>query len=233
LSNGKVITDAFGINKKDVISIVGAGGKTSLMFHLANNLRGRKIVTTTTKIMKPENYNVEFGQINFKTDNEIIVTAKTQEGPKLIGYNQMVDKTQYDYLLIEADGSRMLPLKGWGQFEPVIYDLTTKTIGIIDITTIGLEISRAKIFRLNELSKITLLEENININNLVDIVNSRNGLFKESIGQRILYINKVESEVDGLNAKELIKKLNESKQFYKIDRVVIGIIFNNYFEVIK
>ena len=51
----------FDIKKGDIITITGAGGKTSLMFSLARELAslGRVLVTTTTKIYVPHPDNFE------------------------------------------------------------------------------------------------------------------------------------------------------------------------------
>jgi len=44
-----------GLKKKDIVSIVGAGGKTTLMFRLAqeNKTHAKVLATTTTKIYVP------------------------------------------------------------------------------------------------------------------------------------------------------------------------------------
>ena len=51
-----MLTKVFDIKKGDIITITGAGGKTSLMFSLARELStlGRVLVTTTTKIFTPK-----------------------------------------------------------------------------------------------------------------------------------------------------------------------------------
>ena len=45
----------FNIDKKDIVAITGAGGKTSLIFFLAKKLAqfGKVLITTTTKMYKP------------------------------------------------------------------------------------------------------------------------------------------------------------------------------------
>ena len=65
---GKILTsvktinslkEAFDIHPKDVISLVGAGGKTTLMFALSRELSLHKevvITTTTTKIFPPSTH---------------------------------------------------------------------------------------------------------------------------------------------------------------------------------
>src|SRR3990172_2004095 len=53
---GSVLIDALGLKKREVISLTGAGGKTTLMFRLAKelSLKGKRVVTTTTtKILEP------------------------------------------------------------------------------------------------------------------------------------------------------------------------------------
>lgn len=194
------------INKSDVISIVGAGGKTSLMFYLANKLYGKKIIATSTKILYPKDYNIIIDDyLNFTYDNETIVTAKKIIDKKIAYINEKSFLCDYDYMLIEADGSKELSLKGWNETEPVIIEKSNKTIGIIDIKTVGLNVNSDNIFRLNELEKITNLNKHITINNLFDIVKNKNGLFKNTNGKKILFINKVESDVDLENAKNLHK----------------------------
>jgi hypothetical protein len=50
------LTEALGIEAREMISLVGAGGKTTLMFRLAKelSLSGKRLVTTTTtKILEP------------------------------------------------------------------------------------------------------------------------------------------------------------------------------------
>ena len=53
----------------------------------------------------------------------------------------------FDLVLIEADGAAAKPLKGWNSTEPVIPLFTTKTIGVLDIQTIGRIIDAALVHR--------------------------------------------------------------------------------------
>ena len=50
-------------------------------------------------------------------------------------------------LLLEADGSRMLPLKGWGPQEPVVPDFTTATIGVIPVHLLGRSLDSRHVHR--------------------------------------------------------------------------------------
>ena len=52
------LSEALGLQRREMISLTGAGGKTTLMFRLAKelSLAGKKVITTTTtKILKPSN----------------------------------------------------------------------------------------------------------------------------------------------------------------------------------
>jgi len=51
-----LLSKALGLGEREVVSLTGAGGKTTLMFRLAHDLQieGKKVVTTTTtKILEP------------------------------------------------------------------------------------------------------------------------------------------------------------------------------------
>ena len=51
-----ILTESLGLGAKDVVSLAGAGGKTTLMFRLASELLlgGKKVITTTTtRILEP------------------------------------------------------------------------------------------------------------------------------------------------------------------------------------
>jgi len=44
------LSEALGLQRREMISLTGAGGKTTLMFRLAKelSLAGKKVITTTT-----------------------------------------------------------------------------------------------------------------------------------------------------------------------------------------
>ncbi len=224
----KNVVECFDIKGFEVVSVVGAGGKTSLIFYLANKIDGNVVITTSTKMRYPRDYNVIIDdEINF--DNRIIVTAKATIEDKIAGVNEKIFANKdWNCVLIEADGSKMKPLKGWGEHEPVIIKESSKTIGVIDITTLGMEVNKENIFRLEEFGKITEANGNVTIQNLSDVVKNSNGLFKNTVGARIVFINKVESEELKEKAIELGKKIYDF-----VDIIIMGSIKDEYFEVLK
>ena len=126
-------------------AIIGSGGKTSLMMRLAEELaeRGRVIVCTSTHIMRPENMAVaeSAGEIQTVTDLAGEGNRDTKDPQKSIGawktpvcigtpagngkltapaesFEELAGIA--DYVLVEADGSKRLPLKCHAPHEPVI-----------------------------------------------------------------------------------------------------------------
>lgn len=107
--------------KKGVTAIIGGGGKTTLMHLLAQELSqtGSVIVTTSTHIFKPT-------QLPFSETAErvqgILCVGTPDKGGKLTAPRQSFAELARlaDYVLVEADGSKGLPLKAHHSHEPVI-----------------------------------------------------------------------------------------------------------------
>lgn len=248
------LINTFQINKKDIITIVGAGGKTSLMLSASSYLRKdyKVLVTTTTHIYMPDKkYYDEMIVVSEDEDNnldEILETNKkgvyiigsevinNSNKPKLKGLSfEMLDKVTpyFDIIIIEGDGSKEKPLKGWKDNEPVVYSKTTKTIGVIDINSLGLDINEENIHRVDKFLQI--VNENlddeksykkVSINHLKNIITNKNGLFKISIGEKTLFINKCEDEKSIISAKKLINKL---KNETNIDKLIYGSVLEDKF----
>lgn len=140
-----------------IISVVGAGGKTTLIFRLAKELRqiGKSVlITTTTKMYVPQQYYVpwkEDGNYKFRKEIQeqlskegIAVTGKLlHTGEKISGLPEK--EWEYlpklcDVLLVEADGSRQRPVKVPAAHEPVLFQGTELVIGVLGFRSIGQKI---------------------------------------------------------------------------------------------
>lgn len=239
------LSKLLGLKQKDIISIVGAGGKTSLMLYLAGELRNyhKVLVTTTTKIYLPEkkqydylNLLAESSNLNiYNNSNGIYVLGnKINKENKIEGISREFLKRKeayFHYILIEADGSKRKPIKGWNEDEPVIYENTTKTIGVLDIQVIGKTVNEGLVHRMDRFTELTSLEENeiITAAHLKKLVLKEKGLFKNAAGERILFINKAEKEEDFINAKTLSELIFLESSDY-IDKIIIGSIKNKSFQ---
>lgn len=232
------------LNKGDMVSIVGAGGKTTLMFKIAQELRRnyKCLVTTTTKIFVPEKEdydfialgNNDFEQLKLMDKRGIYVYGGgiNAEG-KLLGISLdtlAAECSCFDFTLVEADGSKRKSVKGWNEGEPVISNKTSKTIGVLSIDALGKEINENNVHRVKEFLYITGSKENriISIEDIVNMIFHSNGLFKGSAGERILFINKVENNEQRVLSEELLHYIEIRNNTEKlIDRIIAGSLKNN------
>ncbi len=132
---------------KEIIAIVGAGGKTTLLHRLIKKYykEGKKVLATTTTHMKYEDEMVISGKI------EDIKAQLDTKGWCLAGtYNEKKGKIsalkeslylkacEYaDVVIIEADGANHHTVKVPAAYEPVIPDNVTKMIVVIGMMDIG------------------------------------------------------------------------------------------------
>jgi len=205
------------IKKGDVVSIVGAGGKTTLMFSIATELKDicKILICTTTKIFIPLKNQFDYFYIGdipvdvVKNGRYLFGSSiKSKKILSILEEDILKYKPLFDIILIEADGARMKSIKGWKEHEPVVSSSTTKTIGVVDILNIGKVINEENVHNIEEFMDITgsTMLERINLSHIVSMINSPKGLFKNSIGEKIIYIPKN----DPAAVNELLKSLNYS-----------------------
>ncbi len=155
--------------KQGIISITGAGGKTSIMFHLAKQFAGsglRVLTTSTTKIYPPtsqqsevvivaENAELTIEEIRLKARTHQHISALssyTEEKNKLVGFppdeiNIFQESRLFDRIIVEADGAAGRSLKFPADHEPVIPQNTAIWIGVIGLDILGLGFSEERVFR--------------------------------------------------------------------------------------
>ncbi|MGL4569019.1 MAG: selenium cofactor biosynthesis protein YqeC [Fusobacteriaceae bacterium] len=141
--------DAFNVVKGDIISFTGGGGKSSLIFSLAESLskKGRVLITTTTKIYIPSEEDYEhlilteeknhFGK---RKNIDFLGNSFDLETGKILGVDDRVLMKfigKYDYILIEADGSAGKSMKYWNRLDPVISKHSNKIIGVVNLDVVG------------------------------------------------------------------------------------------------
>lgn len=209
---------------KGITAIIGSGGKTTLMLSLARELtaKGRVIICTTTHIKPPDDI------ITLISPNEEAI-IKAFEKEKLICIGNMAEnnkltasaiafrklKQMADYVIVEADGSKQLPMKAHAEYEPVIPSDAVKTILIVGIKGIGNKISRI-CHRPQLFAELTATD----INTIVtpDIV--AKAIIREDLGD-IIVINQVENEEDMLNARLMANLINKPVYAGEIERGIL------------
>jgi molybdenum cofactor cytidylyltransferase len=145
---------AFNIAPGEVVSLIGAGGKTSTLIALGHELveRGwRVLATTTTRIgedqlgLMPHALGDEVGQAataQALEEHRFVFAFSEIRGGKVYGpppewFAWTLDALNADALLIEADGARGLPLKAPYPHEPVIPPETSLVIPVASLAVLG------------------------------------------------------------------------------------------------
>ena len=171
------LREALMLGKGGVISLVGAGGKTSLMFKLAHELAraGETVLTTTTtKIYVPmpqQSTNLIIsGSVSRILDkaretlkNHHHITAaveKLTDQRKLRGFTPEVvqdiwNSQLFRWIIVEADGAAGRPLKAPAEHEPVIPACTSQLVGMVGLNGAGQPLTDQWVFRNARFSQLT------------------------------------------------------------------------------
>ena len=138
---------------RELVAFVGGGGKTTLLLRLAAELaeRGRCVVVTTTTRMAADEVRA-LGPPLSSSEPAAVEAACGDDHPVLLISDATDDKvvgpppgaldtifatTRVDYLLVEADGARRLPLKAPAEHEPVIPQRATLVVIVAGAGAIG------------------------------------------------------------------------------------------------
>ncbi|PWB77989.1 MAG: putative selenium-dependent hydroxylase accessory protein YqeC [Anaerolineales bacterium] len=145
------------------IAFAGAGGKTTALFQLARELPPPVIVTATTHLgtwqVGLADGHVTAGssapleELEHGLSGVILVTGET-DGDR----TKPVPREALDWLhqfcgyhsiplLMEADGSRQKPLKGWAEYEPPIPDFATSVVQVAGLGGIGKPLNEEHVHR--------------------------------------------------------------------------------------
>lgn len=130
---------------KITVSLVGGGGKTTLLFWLAEECtrRGKKVlVSTTTHIFHPgESFAQDVENVCRMWDSgKYAVIGTPCEGKKLTAPEEDVLQrltAQADVVLLEADGAKRHPVKLPAPHEPVIHPSSGLVLGVMGMTALG------------------------------------------------------------------------------------------------
>lgn len=137
-----------------IISFVGAGGKTTSMYQLADELaeQGRRVlITTTTHIRKPERSPFlvldDIGMLGRDGFSGRILTVgrQSEKSPEKLAAPAGLDdraamerlRELADVILIEADGAKGMPIKVPAEYEPVLVPWTELVIACAGLGAAG------------------------------------------------------------------------------------------------
>ena len=240
------LVEALSLRAREHIALVGGGGKTTLMFSLAEELRrsGKRVVaSTTTKVghreaLEYKNLFLAGGEAGWKgkakkglSRRETVFVGKSLlDSGKVEGIapslaDDLFHDSDVDYLVVEADGSAGHPLKAPGEHEPVIPGSTTMVVAMMGLEAIGARLDETAAFRLEQVMRITGL-------NLGDVITPMAlakvfvhlaGLFKGSPegARRVVFLNKGDLLKEEKKAEELAEIL-VNDPLKTIERVILG-----------
>ncbi len=243
------LSEVLNIGQREVISLVGGGGKTTLMFALARELAltGKHVVTTTTTkllaseplfhgspllILEREEYRLmelvtagltRFGYVT-------VASERLSEQGRLKGISpETVDKLaklgRIPIIINEADGAAHRSLKAPNASEPLIPESTTLVIPIVGIDALGAPLCEEQVFRCDIVSRITglALGEIVSADAIATLLTHPDGIAKGTLATaRIIpFINKIDLN-NGLAKGRLLAARILTKKHPQIERVVLG-----------
>ena len=237
------LEEAFSLREKEVISLIGGGGKTTLMFALGKELSLRRkgiLLTTTTKIWDPEPSD-EFGLFwsarlervkewvkeNLDRYRYLLVAQDKLDSGKLKGISpnwipELFSILGVSHIIIEADGAAGRPLKAPREREPVLPAETTLLIPMVGIDVLGKPLREDFVFRSRIAMEIVKEKEGVEVREeMIGRLLAASLRNKPREARVIPFINKIDLP-DGLEkGRSLARSLLESIS-PEIERVVLG-----------
>jgi molybdenum cofactor cytidylyltransferase len=223
------------VHAPGLVAVVGGGGKSSLLFALAECLSGRVVLTTTTRIFAAQTSRAaalcttadEGWQDELEGSAGNLLIVGRVEGERAGGVPpdlpaQWLARPRVDWVVVEADGSRMLPVKAPAEHEPVIPEQTSLLVAVVGIDALADSIERVA-HRPERVAEITGLapSQHLTPEAIGDLLTSpRGGLKGVPHGARVaVLINKVESSAQRSAAQRIADRVLQQA---RVERVVIG-----------
>lgn len=130
--------------KRHVVSLVGGGGKSTLLEYLAENAAAhgmRAVIMTTTRMACPahvcktmEDCRTRWAQGEYAACGERTENGKFR-APDDTLLGELLEEA--DMILVEADGAHMRACKAPAEYEPVILPQSDIVIGVMGVEVLG------------------------------------------------------------------------------------------------
>jgi probable selenium-dependent hydroxylase accessory protein YqeC len=249
------LTEALALGPREHVALVGGGGKTTLMFALAEELRrnGKRVITsTTTKVWHREALQFEKVLLvgadadwkekireGLSRDGTVFVGRSILDSGKVEGISpSLADDVYHDsevhYLVVEADGSAGHPVKAPAEHEPVIPSSVTMVVAMMGLEAMGARLDEATAFRVEQVKNVTGLHPGdiLTPGALAKVFLHPAGLFKGTPedARRIVFLNKADLIRDERNALELADILL-ADPLRKVGRVILGSLREGVYEI--
>ena len=215
----------------ECIAFTGAGGKTTALFTLAQELKGPVLVTTTTHFgldqlsLADQNLQVSIATditevINNFSDGILLLWGQKDEQEKVSGIPErkleevyLASREREITLLIEADGSRQLPLKAPASHEPAIPPFVDRVVVIAGLSALGKPLNENWVHRIDHFSDISGSDygELITQSMIVNVLKHPNGGLKgiPQNARRIVLLNHAEDPNIQAKGSRIANQLTE------------------------
>lgn len=225
----------------ELVAFVGGGGKTSLMFALARALaatQGSRVVTTTTTRIFTAQMKLATAvcttadlhplEIHLVQAGTCLVVGEVR-GEKAVGVppelpGRLLARPDVDFVLVEADGSRMRPVKAPAAHEPVVPPSTTLLVPVVGIDALDEPIATVA-HRPELVSRLTGLAPDQHLTAAAVatlLVHAQGGLKDLPDGARAIpFINKVETAAQVQAAQRIAGLVLQNS---RVAQVVIGAV---------
>jgi molybdenum cofactor cytidylyltransferase len=232
------LPEAIDLKQGDILAFVGAGGKTSAMFALADAIESQTVLTTTTHLGAWQagladghricNFPDEINALDFQVYKKLLITGPAGADERLAGLSENVLNVLHVRcknltlpLLIEADGARQRSLKAPAAYEPAIPGWVTCVVVMAGLAGLGQPLVEARVHRPKIFSALSGcgIGAIIDIDHLAAVLLSQEGGLKAIPRgtRRICFLNQSEGErLQGLGA-QLAGRLITA-----YDRVLVG-----------
>ncbi len=186
--------------RRDIISLVGAGGKTSAMLRLAKELshENRRVLLTSTTHLEQKTMGSNLirysGELTKETlrkihksipEDPVLVAKRLIRGGKIKGLStlqaeQLNREVAFDYMIVEADSAAKKPLKAPHRYEPAVPRCTTLFIAVAGYGIVGKKLNFSNTHRPRILSRIIgkPLESVIEPRDILTLLEHPQGLLK-------------------------------------------------------
>jgi molybdenum cofactor cytidylyltransferase len=246
---GWTLPDALEVARGDVVSLVGAGGKTTVLFQLGRALtaKGWRVVTTvTTHLGRDQSDLAPHHVVRQGTEDVgpelraaldrwsmVLVTGRpVEDGHRWGGVDpewvaEAARMPGVDAMLVEADGARGLSLKAPAAYEPVIPACTTLLVPMAAVDAVGRPLTEAA-HRPEQVARLTALEpsDRVTPRAVATVLSAPQGALKgRPAGARVrVVINKVESPAELATGRAIAEGVlaAASPEAEAIEAVILG-----------
>ena len=218
-------------HQRKILAIVGSGGKTTLLWHLAQAERERRVlVTAASKLFYPP----ESAFDHYLSDLDAFAMTRAGQGVSLgavpanpgLCADSFFSREQgdtgkerkllplsarsmgrvaplFDRILLECDGSRRRPLKGWAAHEPPVPAWAEVTVGVLPLWCVGRRLSDRLVHRPELFCALTGagMGEIFTPQHVAELVCGSGGMFKKAAGERVVFF----SQIDRMEEEEALR----------------------------